>query len=434
MIEQTKRVNYFNGQFLRAQDFQDEQKYHLDHRWEHNKAFYSAGVAEGLAVTLTPGTTDQVNVEAGWALNENGREMVLPATQTLEISGTPGTSVNIYVYPDPEVLSDPSTDPSTDPSVTRFTRIDEKALLIRVPTDAPASPDHSLLLATVTVNIGDDGTLTLEDKRTWAGIKTEHIQDDAVTSAKIAEADGTSAQDTNTGTGIKTGHIQDNAVTAAKLSSDSTDDTLRAVGTDHIQSDAVTREKLDPDLRSFIEGGRIGDDAIQSAMIAEADSRTNQSTNEGTGIKTGHIQDGAITTDKIQDDAVTADKLQSDPTTSGNRAVGKSHIQNGSVAINQLASRLTFSGNTSILGGGTSTITFETKKKEDHAFYLISICWVSPEPGQGQTYFCHWQRRVVVTKTFGLFPVVSYGQQVFIENPNSRGITVSCKVYCINEI
>lgn len=43
------------------------------------------------------------------------------------------------------------------------------------------------------------------------------LSNDDVTSVKLKEADGTSGQDTNSGSGVKTGHIQDGAVTAAKL-------------------------------------------------------------------------------------------------------------------------------------------------------------------------------------------------------------------------
>lgn len=45
------------------------------------------------------------------------------------------------------------------------------------------------------------------------------LPDDAVTSQKIREADGTSGQNTNTGAGVKTGHIQDGAVTPSKIDS-----------------------------------------------------------------------------------------------------------------------------------------------------------------------------------------------------------------------
>jgi len=43
------------------------------------------------------------------------------------------------------------------------------------------------------------------------------VNDDQVTSQKIREADGTSGQNTNSGSGVKTGHIQDGAVTNAKI-------------------------------------------------------------------------------------------------------------------------------------------------------------------------------------------------------------------------
>jgi pectin methylesterase-like acyl-CoA thioesterase len=44
------------------------------------------------------------------------------------------------------------------------------------------------------------------------------INDNSVLSQHIAEADGTSGQDANSGSGIKTTHIQDGAVTDAKIS------------------------------------------------------------------------------------------------------------------------------------------------------------------------------------------------------------------------
>lgn len=43
------------------------------------------------------------------------------------------------------------------------------------------------------------------------------VLNDEVTSQKLKEADGTSGQDTNSGSGVKTGHIQNGAVTDAKI-------------------------------------------------------------------------------------------------------------------------------------------------------------------------------------------------------------------------
>lgn len=51
------------------------------------------------------------------------------------------------------------------------------------------------------------------------------------------------------------------------------------------------------------------DDSILSQHIKEADGTSGQDTNTGSGIKTGHIQDGAVTTSKIADGAVTDAKI-----------------------------------------------------------------------------------------------------------------------------
>lgn len=50
-------------------------------------------------------------------------------------------------------------------------------------------------------------------------------------------------------------------------------------------------------------------DSILSGDIKEADGTSGQDSNTGAGIKTGHIQNGAITTDKIQDLHVTTGKI-----------------------------------------------------------------------------------------------------------------------------
>jgi len=63
------------------------------------------------------------------------------------------------------------------------------------------------------------------------------VLDDEVMSQHIREADGTSGQDTNTGSGIKTNHIQNGAVTSQKLGNN-------AVTTGKIQNSAITPPKI----------------------------------------------------------------------------------------------------------------------------------------------------------------------------------------------
>ena len=50
-------------------------------------------------------------------------------------------------------------------------------------------------------------------------------------------------------------------------------------------------------------------DEVLSANIKEADNSSAQNTNSGAGIKTGHIQNGAVTTTKIKKNAVTTPKI-----------------------------------------------------------------------------------------------------------------------------
>src|SRR5438045_5558542 len=104
-------MNYFDRQFLRATDFQDEQAYHLDRRRRHNAGFHSAGVVEGLQVSAGS-QANTVTVDRGWAVDALGREIVL-ATPRSDIP-TGGVNVDIWIsYPSPEPLSTPVLEAGT---------------------------------------------------------------------------------------------------------------------------------------------------------------------------------------------------------------------------------------------------------------------------------------------------------------------------------
>lgn len=66
----------------------------------------------------------------------------------------------------------------------------------------------------------------------------------------------------------------------------------------------------------------LSDDKVLSGNIKEADGTTGQNTNTGSGVKTGHIQDGAITTRKIADGAVTGNKVADGSVSAGKIADG----------------------------------------------------------------------------------------------------------------
>lgn len=78
-----KRLHYFNHQFLVEQDFLEEQKYHIAMRRLLNRELHSWGVVSGLRVSSND--SREITVEKGFALDQEGRELVLADTVTREI-------------------------------------------------------------------------------------------------------------------------------------------------------------------------------------------------------------------------------------------------------------------------------------------------------------------------------------------------------------
>jgi hypothetical protein len=78
-----KRVHYFTHQFLREQEFKDEQNYHIEMRRRHNRLLHSWGVADGLEVDHRG--EREIIIKPGVAIDPQGREIVLldPVTRDL---------------------------------------------------------------------------------------------------------------------------------------------------------------------------------------------------------------------------------------------------------------------------------------------------------------------------------------------------------------
>ena len=74
------RVSYFERQFLRTQDFVDEQAYQIAMRRRHNIAHHRWGVVEGLKIVVEEGN---LFVEPGMAIDGYGREVTLPQIQPI---------------------------------------------------------------------------------------------------------------------------------------------------------------------------------------------------------------------------------------------------------------------------------------------------------------------------------------------------------------
>ncbi len=78
----TNRVHYFDGQFLGVADFAAEQDYQLAQRRRHQTGAHSWGIVGGLGLSLRDG---KVLVEAGYAVDGYGRDLVLAAPRWLEL-------------------------------------------------------------------------------------------------------------------------------------------------------------------------------------------------------------------------------------------------------------------------------------------------------------------------------------------------------------
>lgn len=85
-----ERNHYFWGKLLSAEDFTAEQRYHNEKRWFLNCLLYGAGVLCGLDVIKLD--EKKILVQTGAALDSAGRELVLSAPKTENISLIEGFS------------------------------------------------------------------------------------------------------------------------------------------------------------------------------------------------------------------------------------------------------------------------------------------------------------------------------------------------------
>src|SRR5262245_21890203 len=74
------RVHYFERQFLRPEDFTDEQAYHVPMRRRHNIAQHIWGIVHGLELVIEE---DNLFVQPGLAIDGYGRELILAEKQPL---------------------------------------------------------------------------------------------------------------------------------------------------------------------------------------------------------------------------------------------------------------------------------------------------------------------------------------------------------------
>lgn len=79
-----ERQQFFTGQRLFASDIQDIEALNRDMRWRHNQSLHSPGVGMGYHMDANVGDRE-VSVRPGYAIDAQGREMVLLHRQVLSV-------------------------------------------------------------------------------------------------------------------------------------------------------------------------------------------------------------------------------------------------------------------------------------------------------------------------------------------------------------
>lgn len=145
MADKVKRLNYFDGQFLRAKDFIDEQTYHIRMLQDHNRLLHTWGIADGLLLSADGGAM-QAKVSPGVAIDSAGHEIILTDEDVTEDLTSYGGKSPLYVTIEwAEVDSDPTTEAGAS-GVTR------KELKPNIKVSVTQPTGNTLILGTLTLD------------------------------------------------------------------------------------------------------------------------------------------------------------------------------------------------------------------------------------------------------------------------------------------
>jgi hypothetical protein len=158
MTDVTTRMNYYDGEFLKAVDFTVEQSYHIDRQQRHNRQLHTPGVADGLNVAAD--SSGVVTVAAGTALDNQGRQIVLPATATVDLSKVLNTTALVTICYSEQLID--NADPNDHGTATAM-RCEEVAVVQALPmtadVDTTYPPGTYVRLAQITVDSSGKGTV-----------------------------------------------------------------------------------------------------------------------------------------------------------------------------------------------------------------------------------------------------------------------------------
>ena len=133
-----KRVNYFDGERLSADDFTTEQQYLMEKRRLHNQLLHGIGIVSGLDVSISSDqSAPAVIVEPGVAVDRGGRELVLTSSVCMTLGGAEPSLYLTLGYIERGTDAVPAPLGAASPV---FSRIEEGVIVSVLPT-APAGDE-----------------------------------------------------------------------------------------------------------------------------------------------------------------------------------------------------------------------------------------------------------------------------------------------------
>jgi hypothetical protein len=316
-------MKFQERQFLRAQDFKDEQDYHALKMMDHNRLLHTRGICEGLMVKASAKDANSVEVSAGSAIDFDGNQILLTEAETVDLSKAAAAKVILTVCYG-EANADDAKYNLDEGGFKGCTRTLEKPIFEAWPATSPTTDPNKLLLAIVERETGGkiksvDTTPPAPQNRLMAGVKLSDVG-----SATLVDQS------------VTTEKIRDGAVIEIKLGAS-------AVTEGKIKNDAVTRDKI---KSGEVVAGKLATNAVVADNIAgdaviEAKIKNDAVTRnkiKGGEVVAGKLATNAVVADNIAGDAVTEAKIKND-------AVTRGKIKNGEVVAGKLATNAVVADN-----------------------------------------------------------------------------------------
>ncbi len=188
-----KRVRYFDGQYLKVQDFVNEQQYHIDRLRRHHRFLVVSGIVDGLTVTAKANSAG-VTISAGTAIDKEGRQILLNKSYLFNVeefpkagettSNTPGVELDLQSYKDKGdcnlfiIYDERETDQQSEGGSQNDTRFHERPKFEVIPVNQSQS-DQGILLAKLKITA--DKVEVNSSVRQYSGLRLPGAETSEVT-------------------------------------------------------------------------------------------------------------------------------------------------------------------------------------------------------------------------------------------------------------